>query len=270
MSEAASGHFVYLFRDRRGKARYCGYGKSPERAVSHISGSHRPELERFLRTEKYILEVAGPFGDRRTGLAVETALITALNPEFNRARGSSGWRFRPIGVREEFADRLVDLPMKLSDLHSVATRTGGILFVHISSEDFEYEDGSKRPGYKLTELPHDPDVLRRMEKWWQIGRMIQRWLPSPDSGPALLVGIHGRPGYQVIIGAVRIDTANWSTSIRKDGLHTIPTKGPKNLDAFSLRGRRISRKAGLSFGPNKCEFFIWLRPSGRLFGGRQR
>ena len=78
MPERSTEHFVYLFRDRRGKARYCGYGKSPERAVSHVSGSHRPELEAFLRTEKYTLEVAGPFGDRDTGLAVETALITAL------------------------------------------------------------------------------------------------------------------------------------------------------------------------------------------------
>jgi hypothetical protein len=40
------------------------------------------------------------------GRAVETALISALDPRFNRAEGATKHRFRPLGVPENFSERI--------------------------------------------------------------------------------------------------------------------------------------------------------------------
>src|SRR4051794_6528136 len=93
-----AGHYVYLYRDDRGKVRYVGYGRKPGRASVHQSRSHNDALNAFLSKGKYALEIAGPFGSEETGRAVESALISALAPDLNRAPGQTRWTFRPLGV----------------------------------------------------------------------------------------------------------------------------------------------------------------------------
>jgi excinuclease UvrABC nuclease subunit len=100
------GHFVYIYRDLRGRVLYVGYGANSGRGASHQSGSHNPELDAYLRTSAYRAEISGPFGSEEMGRAVETALISALDPRFNRAEGATKHRFRPLGVPENFSERI--------------------------------------------------------------------------------------------------------------------------------------------------------------------
>ena len=111
-------HFVYIYRDKRGKARYVGYGENSARALSHKTETHNLKLHNLLLTEDLDLEIAGPFDSKTTGIAVETALISALKPDANSALapGPKKYRFRPLGVRDEFVSRMVAPPLSLQDL----------------------------------------------------------------------------------------------------------------------------------------------------------
>jgi hypothetical protein len=96
------GQFVYLYRDDKGDARYVGRGGKPARALSHTNlRGHNPELTaELLKSKKYSIEIAGPFGDEDIAALVEAALISALSdaPDFqlaNQIGGVSRGRFRP-------------------------------------------------------------------------------------------------------------------------------------------------------------------------------
>ena len=109
--DEAAGHCVYIYRDEKGKIRYVGYGKSLERATSRNRGK---EMLRFLDQGKYTLELAGPYGYPETGQAVETALISLLEPDLNskKAPGPTSLRFRPLGVPGVFSERLATSLLK--------------------------------------------------------------------------------------------------------------------------------------------------------------
>lgn len=110
-----------------------------------------------------------------------------------------------------------------------------------------------------------------MDCWWQLGRYAAAWGIRPDRSPVVLVGVHGRPGAQIIVGATRIAVARWSRARRDDaGLLHVPTAGPANLDAFGLRGRRIAAETGLRFGPFMSEFYAILTRAGRMQAGGRR
>lgn len=47
----------------------------------------------------------------------------------------------------------------------------------------------------------------------------------------------------------------------------IPIEQPNNLDVFGLRGRKLSREAGLRFGALRSQFYILLNTNGDLEGG---
>jgi hypothetical protein len=86
-------HYVYLYRDERGESRYAGYGKRVTRATAHLIESHNSELAAFVRSNKFTIDVAGPFKSKKIGLLVETTLISALQPEFNVTKGQKEARF---------------------------------------------------------------------------------------------------------------------------------------------------------------------------------
>src|SRR2546430_15561681 len=96
--DATHAHFVYLYRDERGRAQYVGYGERAARASSHLRESHNPGLSEFIQSGKFSIEVAGPYETEKIGRTVETALISALKPVLNVIQGSSADRFRPLGV----------------------------------------------------------------------------------------------------------------------------------------------------------------------------
>jgi len=257
------GHYVYLFRDTQNQPQYVGYGRSFKRAVSHLSGSHNKQLNHFLQSGKYTLEIAGPFDTKNTGLAVETALISALKAKCNRAPGQTKWQFRPLGVPEKYADRLTLSALERKDFLQIVGG-GSVLFVYVNDKNFT--DG--RVGYDPATPPSDSRILQRIDKWWQLGRYTAEWVETPANGPSVLVGISGRPGSRVVIGAVRINSSGWKNAKRdEDGLLRIPTSGPSNLDAFELRGRRVSANANIMFGAFSHQFFIIMNRTGKSIGG---
>lgn len=250
-------HYVYLYRDENGRPRYVGYGKNVGRPESHLSGSHNPKLRAFLEAGKYTLEIAGPFGSEETGRAVETAVISSLKPEYNIDPGPAQWRFRPLGVPLVFSDRLDMPPLARADFQAMKNgdQCYPVLFVYIGSKNFE--DG--RLGHDPANPPSDPQILARIEKSWQLGRHIEKWIEKPAESPRLLVAVSGRPSARIVIAAVEIDPLRWKEMPREPGgLYQIPTQGPQNLDACGLRGRRVSESAGITFGGIRSGFFVIL------------
>jgi hypothetical protein len=123
----------------------------------------------FLSQGKYTLEIAGPYGSKETGIAVETALISLLRPDLNssRAPGPTRFQFRPLGVPDAFAERLAEPPLTISDFTSLDNgQACPLLFVRIGNLDFDGDDARK--GYSLDKPLPDPDILARIDRWWQL------------------------------------------------------------------------------------------------------
>ena len=232
-----------------------------------MSGTFLPNdrLNEFLDAREYRIEIAGPFEDERTGRAVETALISTLNPEFNVDPGPSRWRFRPLGVPLEFADRQVEPELMLGDFLSAQGQAPApVLFVIVTSVDFADE----RVGYNPANPPTDAQIRPRVDRWWQLQRFLPAWSANPESSPGLLIGVFGSPGRQTVIASARIDRSRWEDAeLFGGGKISVPLVEPTALDAFSLRGRRIGRGAGLMFGGIPAQFFIFLGADGLAVGG---
>lgn len=261
-------HYVYLVRDLDDRIRYVGYGRRPSRATAHLYRSHNPDLGRFLRTRPYKIEIAGPFRTEEVGRAVEAAMISVLGTEFNEKHdGNPEWRFRPLGVPDLYAERLLQRPLQKADFAKRSQR-GPTLFVHIGEEAFD--DG--RPGYNPALPPTDDEIRERIDRWWQLERYREVWARSHERSPHLLVAIHGAPGAQIVIAAARIDRSAWrraETCPEGGGKISIPLSSGADLDAFAFRGRRVDAKAGLRFDGITAGFYIILYPSGRKTGGRR-
>jgi hypothetical protein len=265
----SAGHYVYLYRDERGRPRYVGYGERPTRATAHLIASHNLGLADFVLHGTFTIEVAGPFGTEEVGRTVETALISALKPDLNVVPGSSAARFRPLGMPVEYADRLSQPSLRREDfILAQGASPAPVLFVHASARDF----GDGRVGYDPAHPPTDDQVLERVAKWWQLEALVPAWIAAPAESPGLLVGIHGPPGSQIVIASLTIDRAAWSTAQlfeRGEGKIRVPLKPTGKLDAFGLRGRWIQRAADLAFEGVPAGFFIVLNPDGSSSGGRR-
>ena len=238
--------YVYVYRDKNANPCYVGYGKTVSRASEHLSGSHNAELNEFLQGQQFTLEVAGPFQSEEVARTVETALISALSPKFNRNLGQTQWRFRPLGVPLEWAKRLDLPPLTAAELDSRPT-----MLVRIGNQNFE--DG--RDGYDPAAPLPDSELLERVDKWWQISRYLNGWAVNPEQSPALLLGVIGKPGAQIIIAALETARDDWAGAPCEGALAQVPTNGPANLDAFNLRGRRIDKAAGVKFNSIRSQIF---------------
>ena len=262
------GHYVYAYRDEKDKIRYVGYGKSVERATSR----HRSDaMLEFLLQRRYTLEVAGQYGSKETGAAVETALISLLRPDLNsrKAPGPTRFQFRPLGVPETFSERLADSPLERSDFTIMDKgRACPLLFVFISKLDFVDDD--PRRGYSLAKPPPDRVILARMARWWRLGRYVQTWKEDSHQSPRVLVGVTGPPSHRIIIGAVAIDQQGWRKAQPiTGGLYKIPIVKTPNLDACGLRGRLLSPNANIKFGARMHQFFVILKCNGQTTGGKR-
>jgi hypothetical protein len=254
-------YYVYIYRDEGGRVRYVGYGKSSNRPSSHLSGgSHSPALNDFLAKQKYSLEIAGPFESNINGLALETALISALKPDLNDNLGPARWRFRPLSVPEQFAERLALPPLERKDF---VGQPGGVLFVHIKDTDYDQIGRAAAGPTNDSRM-----ILERLCCCWQLGTLVKLWLKDHSTCPSILVGVSGHAGSQIIVGAAKIDRTQWQHTWYKGMLYNIPTAGPEDLDALELRGRQISRQTNLKFGSRRHQVFLILTAKGKVvFGG---
>lgn len=263
-----AGHYVYLYRDERGNALYVGYGRDHRRATSHLTESHNAALARAIRRPGVTLEISGPFDSERTARAVETALMSAINPRVNIAGGESRWRFRVLGVPAEYSNRLVMPGVVRKDFtaRSVRRMRCPVVFVNIT----EKELGDGRPGYDPARPPSDHLILERVREAWQIGRFATEWERDPSASARLLVAVTGSPSARTIIASVSIDSSKWGSVTRyPGGTVSVPTAGPANLDAFELRGRRLASEAGIKFGSFAHQQFVILFGDGSTVGGHR-
>jgi len=122
-------HYVYLYRNKSGKPLYVGYGARAVHSAAHLTGhAHNKRLTQALAGGKYLLEISSPFADEQRARAVETALISAYRHEptlCNINKGHDAWRFRSLGVPDEFVRRVDTAPLGRGDLERLAQRARG-------------------------------------------------------------------------------------------------------------------------------------------------
>lgn len=254
-------YFVYVYRNAKNQNPvYIGQGKNVSRSTQHQIESHNPEFDEWLRENKYSIEIIGPLGTKELADRIETALISCLQPAqssklMNKHGGVSKYRFRPFGVPSKYVER-TECIVELADFKKIRRSIGDIIFVINNGQDF----GDSRVGYDLLSPPTDDQIKQRIMKWWQLNLRKEHWNDSHQNSPGLLVGVFGAPGQQMIIGACEVDKNGWSdVEYSSGGLISIPLKNDF-LDAFELRGKKISVEFGLKFGSFRHQQF-------RIFDG---
>lgn len=254
-------YYVYLYRDARTlNPVYVGQGKNIGRSKSHQMESHNLAFDEWLKCNEHNIEIVGPLGTKELADRIETALISTIQPSkasklFNIHKGVSQFRFRPFGVPEKYIDR-IESTINRQSLNELVAINGKILFVINNGKNFD----DSRVGYDLLTPPSDDQIRARIEKWWQLANRRNTWITDQSLSPGLLIGVHGSPGQQIIIGACEIDKKGWGEVLEGgQGLISIPLKH-QSLDAFALRGKKISMDIGLKFGSFRHQQF-------RIFNG---
>ena len=244
--------YVYIYRDpKTSKIKYAGRGKSATRASSHQKKTHNSELENWLKDASYKLEIAGPYENEQTAIAVEEALISTHQPEFNMRKESSKYSFRPLGVPEKYITRLEQQPLEYDRLFKGNTES--IILVKVTDKTL-----GDRVGYNLVDPPSDDAIVERVEKYWQLGndKYLGTWIKDKKLSPTLILGITGSPGNQVIIASLEVDISAWdAVEVMKKKLITVPLKDRSKLDKHYLRGYRIALSADIKFGRSIQEHF---------------
>jgi hypothetical protein len=253
-------HYVYVYRTPAGVPVYVGYGHQAQRAISHRGNSHNADLRAWLNKSNFDLQIAGPYRDEAEAKAVESALISALAPKFNRSPGD-GPSFVPLGVPAELSARVQMDPLTLSKIGKLAQ---GALIVYLAPGDY-LKDGRRK--YDAAQ-PTDDDAVANIERSWDIGPLQEHWKRYPSTAPRTLIGVHGKPQHRFIVGALTIDRSRigepglertadrWST-VRWQ----VPLVDRSDLDAGDLRGRRVE---GVTFGQFSHQLHIWVDRSGRV------
>lgn len=273
---AENQHYVYVYRSENGRPLYVGYGASVVRSAAHLGkNAHNERLTQALAGEAYTVEIAGPFGDEMRAKAVETALISAyrLEPTLcNFNKGHESWRFRSLGVPNEFVHRIDQPALDRSAWRNLAKQSEGVIVVNINDCDL----GDGRRGDLLANLPANAALAQRVDRYWQLrGHAERNWVSSAQRSPGLLVGVSGRGAMRMVIASTLIDRSGWGAAAagaRPQGLLAIPLllKPDDTLDAYQLRGRRVDVSAGIRFGALRHELFIVMNAAGRIVkGGRK-
>lgn len=249
-------HYVYLYQTPQGRVVYVGYGRRTTRATAHPQFGH-PTFRRWLSRNKHEVRIAGAYRDAKEAKAVEAALISALDPEFNRAPGD-GPRFVPLGVPLELAGRAQLKPLMLPE---IGRRARGALLVYLSPGDL-LPDGRRKfdPAH-----PSDDEAVRNTERWWQIGRLQQHWLENPGDIPNAIIGVHGRIRHRFVVASLKIDRQSIGNrtlrSPRNPGRWQVPLADRGEPDHAGLRGRRVD---GVSFGRLAHQLHIWVDRAGTV------
>jgi len=152
----------------------------------------------------YTVEIAGPFGDQMGARAVETALISAYRLEqtlCNVNKGHESWRFRALGVPNEFVGRVDQPALDRDTWRGIAKKAGGVIVVNIN--DCALGDG--RRGDLLANVPANAELAERVDRYWQLrGHAERTWVSSPQGSPGLLVSVSGRGAMRMVIASIRI------------------------------------------------------------------
>lgn len=254
-------HFVYLYQTLHGRVVYVGYGQRSPRSMAHSDHGHAA-FQAWLRAHPHEIRIAGPYRDATVARSVEAALISAIDPQFNRAPGT-GPRFMPLGVPPTLSRRTALPPLTVPE---IGIRAGGALLVYLAPGDL-LPDGRRKfdPAH-----PVDDDAVRNTERWWQIGSLQTLWAQNPPDTPRLLIGVHGRSGHRFVAASLRIDRRRLGDpSLRspdRPGRWQVPLRSRSVLDAERLRGRRVE---GASFGRMSHQLHIWVDGEGvvRTAGG---
>ena len=253
-------HFVYIYRDASGKACYVGYGQSNEGAFENMAQTHNKRLRELTNSKSLTLEIAGPYDSQETALAVESALLSALLPGANSARGETIHRFRPMGVPPQYAQRFALAPLGRDDLIEILDKNNSpsFLCVHIADIDFVGADGIVRRGYDPAHPPSDEEIAERVKGWWLLETRLANWQRHPMQSPAILLGIHGDSDNQFVLASLATDRDNWGIAARApedENRYEVPVNLTRGLDVAALRGRRIGRKVGLKFNADGVKMF---------------
>jgi len=254
----AREHFVYLYRTLQGDPVYVGYGHSVQRALTHSGGSHNAGLKAWLAKNKFDLQIAGPYSNEREAKAVEAALISTLDPRFNRSPGD-GPKFTPVGVPSALWERP---RMPELSLRQIGRQAGGALLVYLAPGDF-LRDGRRKFN---AATPSDRDAVSNIEKNWDLTKLIENWRKYPNSIPNVIVGIHGRVNHRFIVGSLEIDGERLCDSRNQRRADRwprprwkVPLVDPTELDMAELRGRRVK---DIRFGQFSHQLHIWVDASG--------
>ena len=255
----AREHFVYLYRTLQGDPVYVGYGQAVERALTHSGGSHNADLKRWLAQTKFDLQIAGPYSSEREAKAVEAALISSMNPRFNKSPGD-GPKFAPVGVPSSLWERP---RMPELSLRQIGIKAGGALLVYLAPGDF-LRDGRRKFN---AAIPSNRDAVSNIEKNWDLARLIDYWRKYPRAIPNVIVGIHGRVEHRFIVGALEINRESLcddSNQRRADRWPRprwkVPLVDRTNLDVEELRGRRVK---DIRFGQFSHQLHIWVDAQGK-------
>ena len=253
-------HFVYIYRDTSGKVCYIGYGQSSEAAFERMSETYNKRLRELVNSKSLTLEIAGPYDSQDTALAVESALISAIVPAVNNERGEMIHRFRPMGVPPQYAPRFAMAPLGRDDLIAIldAENSPSFLCVHVADIDFVGADGIARRGCDPSHPPTDDEIVNRVKRFWLLETRLADWRRHPMQSPAILLAIHGDIDNQFVFASLATDRANWDEAARDvedETRYEVPVKPARGLDVAALRGRRISRKAGLKFNADGVKMF---------------
>lgn len=141
-------------------------------------GSHNPGLRELIESDRYVLEVAGPYGSTAEAALVEAALISALSQGgtqaalVNEAAGT-GPKFRPLGVPGDLAERKLMPTLTLAEIGEVA---GGALLVR-NSFGADLSDGRPRLDPLLQQ--QDDVIVDNLVKYWRLDRLIPAWASDP-------------------------------------------------------------------------------------------
>ena len=253
-------HFVYIYREASGKACYIGYGQSNAQAFDNMAQTHNKRLRELVNSKSLTLEIAGPFDSQDTALAVESALVSALVPGAESARGQTIHRFRPMGVPPQYAQRFAMAPLGRDDLIEIldAANSPSFLCVNVADIDFVGADGVTRRGYDPAHPPSGEEITERVKRWWLLETKLADWRRNPMQSPAILLGIHGDLDNQFVLASIATDRENWDAATRfaeDETRYEVPIKDTFGLDVAALRGRRISRKVGLKFNADGVKIF---------------
>ncbi len=253
-------HYVYIYRDASGKVCYIGYGQSSEQAFARMAQTHNKRLRELTNSKSLTLEIAGPFDSMETALAVESALISAIVPGAESARGETIHRFRPLGIPPQFAERFAMPPLGRDDLIEILDEANSpsFLCVHIENIDFGDENGILRRGFEPSNPPSDEEIANRVKRFWLLETKLADWRRNPMQSPAILLGIHGDSDNQFVFASIATDRDNWDAATRSpedETRYEVPVEATRGLDVAALRGRRIARKVGLRFSADGVKMF---------------
>ena len=257
-------YYVYLYRDVKGFPRYVGKATDLARSTSHATpAAHNKGLHDWIQEGEHTIEIIGPLENENMAAMIESALISCLvgtptieKSLFNKIEGTSRGAFRPLYVPAEMNERMTEPAISRQDLEELQGAIGPLLFVFVGNKSI-----IDRKGFGALTLPSYTEVAERVEKYWQLQKRVREWSKHVERFPKALVALAGPAENRIVVACLEIeldDNQAWRASdTHPNGLMTVPIRKARedDLDFRGMRGRRISKDAGLKFNSFRHEQF---------------